>query len=163
MIRPVQFTRPTSGTNQFESRTSPFCPPQVPRTCLVISELPLDPQKIMTYRFASTFHDKSISFVKIIVYHVGRPWPWLGWDCSSRSRSSAKNHVFTSLLQYIALGLRSKVKVKGQDQIPGTQQSILGVTLNVNQQGGGAVVFLIIPCQGISQNLIWVSLLFLQD
>ncbi len=56
--RSVQFARPTSGTNQFETRTNPFCPQQVPRTCLVISQLPLDPQRSMTYRFVSTFHDK---------------------------------------------------------------------------------------------------------
>ena len=67
VIRPVQFARPTSGTNNFESRTSLFCSQQVPLTCLVISRLPLDSQKSMTYRFVSTFHDESISFVRIIV------------------------------------------------------------------------------------------------
>ena len=65
--RPVQFTRPTSGTNQFEPRTSPFSPKLVPRTCQAISHLSLDPQKSMTYRFVSTFYDKSISFVRIKV------------------------------------------------------------------------------------------------
>ena len=68
--RPVQFARPTSGANQCEPRTSPFCPQQVPRTCLAISHLALGPQKSMTYLFVSTFHDKSISFLRI---KVGSP------------------------------------------------------------------------------------------
>ena len=67
IVRPVHFARPTSGTNEFESRTCPFCPQQVPRTCLAISQLPLDPHKSMTYLSVSTFHDKSDSFVRIIV------------------------------------------------------------------------------------------------
>ncbi len=62
MIRPVQFARPTSRTNDFDPQTCPFCPQQVSRTCLAISQLPLDPQKSMTYRFVSTFHDKSTLF-----------------------------------------------------------------------------------------------------
>ncbi len=66
-LRPVQFARPTSGTNNFDPRTCPFCPQQVPRTCLAISQLPVDPQKSMTYRFVSTFHDKSNSFARIII------------------------------------------------------------------------------------------------
>ncbi len=65
MIRPVQLTRPTSWTIQFEPRTSPYCSQQVPRTCLAISQLPLDSEKSMTYQFISTFHDKSIYFVRL--------------------------------------------------------------------------------------------------
>ncbi len=68
--RCIQFARPTSGTYQFETRTSPFCPEQVPRTCLVISQLPLDPQKSMTYRFVSAFHDKPTYFVRIIAWSL---------------------------------------------------------------------------------------------
>ncbi len=46
--RPVEFARPTSGTNEleFEPLTCPFYPQQVPRTCLAISQLPMDPQKL---------------------------------------------------------------------------------------------------------------------
>ncbi len=43
-LRPVQFARPTSGTSQFQVRTCPLCPKQVPRTCLATSQLPLNPK-----------------------------------------------------------------------------------------------------------------------
>ena len=45
---------------------APFVPNKS-RTCLVISQRPLDPQRSMTYQFVSTFYDKPISFVRIIV------------------------------------------------------------------------------------------------
>ena len=67
-FRPVHLARPTSGTIQFEPRTCPYCPQQVPRTCLAISQLPLDSEKSMTYQFISTFYDKSISYVRIKVW-----------------------------------------------------------------------------------------------
>ncbi len=65
-LRPVQFARPTSGTMQFYLRTSPFASEQVPRACLVISQLLVDPQQSMTYQFVSTFNKESIPLVHII-------------------------------------------------------------------------------------------------
>ncbi len=66
--RPVQLARPTSGTIQLEPRTCPHCPQYVLRTCLAISQLPLDPEKGMTHQFISTFHGRTISFVRIKVW-----------------------------------------------------------------------------------------------
>ena len=68
------------------------------------------------------------------MWYVGRPWPWLAWDCMSRSRSNAKNHVLHHC--HIALRSRSKVEVKvmGQGRIFGTQRSILGARLCQVQQ-----------------------------
>ncbi len=63
LYRPVQFARPTSGTKKFNPRTNPFCSEQVPRTCLVISQLPVNPQQDMTYQSASTFNKESIPLV----------------------------------------------------------------------------------------------------
>ncbi len=76
-------------------------------------------------------------------WHGGRPWPRLGWDC--RSRSNPKIRVFTSLLHCLKVkvqgrdqgqrsGSRSRVKVKGQCQVSGAQQSILGDRLCRVQQ-----------------------------
>ncbi len=65
--RPVHFARPTSGIIQFYSWTCPFCLQQVLQTCQAIFQVRLDPQKIMTYQFISTFHDKSISPPRISI------------------------------------------------------------------------------------------------
>ncbi len=61
--RPVHFARPTSETILFYLRTYPFGSEQVPRTCLVISQLLVDPQQSMIYQFASTFDKESIPLV----------------------------------------------------------------------------------------------------
>ena len=77
------------------------------------------------------------------IWYVGRPWPWLGWEC--RSSSKAKNRLFTSLLHILRVkvegrgqsqrsGSRSQIEVKGQGQISGAQWSILGAQLCWVQQ-----------------------------
>ncbi len=66
------------------------------------------------------------------IRYVG--WLWLGWDCRSRSWSNAKNHVLTSLLPSFKVRVKIILKVKGQIQISGWQQSILGARLCRVQQ-----------------------------
>ncbi len=45
------------------------------------------------------------------------------------SRSNAKNPVLKSLLPCFKVKVKGRVKVKGQDQLSGTQWSILGARL----------------------------------
>ncbi len=65
LFRPVQFSHPMSGTEQFYLRTCSLCPKQVTLTCLVISQLLVDPLQRMTCQFVSIFNAESIDFVSI--------------------------------------------------------------------------------------------------
>ncbi len=52
------------------------------------------------------------------IWYLGWPWPWLGWDCRSRSEVKGQGQMPKMFWHhcYLALRSRSKVKATGQSR-----------------------------------------------